>query len=283
MFFVPFLIMLREGLEAALIVSLIASYLSRTGRRQWMGAIWVGALTAAALCLAIGWAINETTGEFPQKQQELFEGIVALVAVVMLSYMVFWMRRVASSSKADLQQAVDRALSGGSSTRQALALIAMVFLAVAREGMESVFFLIAAFQQDVGAAAPAGAVAGLLSAIILGLLIYFGGTRLPLGAFFRWSGVFILFVAAGLAAGAIRAFHEAGLWNHFQSIAFNLSQVLSTHSLAGTLLEGLLGYQETPSVSEVGVYLLYLLPALVLFFREPRQSKPECNAALSTD
>lgn len=121
MFFVPFLIMLREGLEAALIVSLIASYLSRTGRRQWMGAIWVGALTAAALCLAIGWAINETTGEFPQKQQELFEGIVALVAVVMLSYMVFWMRRVASSSKADLQQAVDRALSGGSSTRQALA------------------------------------------------------------------------------------------------------------------------------------------------------------------
>lgn len=159
----------------------------------------------------------------------------------------------------------------------------MVFLAVAREGMESVFFLIAAFQQDVGAAAPAGAVAGLLSAIILGLLIYFGGTRLPLGAFFRWSGVFILFVAAGLAAGAIRAFHEAGLWNHFQSIAFNLSQVLSTHSLAGTLLEGLLGYQETPSVSEVGVYLLYLLPALVLFFREPRQSKPECNAALSTD
>lgn len=283
MFFVPFLIMLREGLEAALIVSLIASYLSRTGRRQWMGAIWVGALTAAALCLAIGWAINETTGEFPQKQQELFEGIVALVAVVMLSYMVFWMRRVAGHSRNDLQKAVDRALSGGSSTRQALALIAMVFLAVAREGMESVFFLIAAFQQDVGAAAPAGAVTGLLSAIILGLLIYFGGTRLPLGAFFRWSGVFILFVAAGLAAGAIRAFHEAGLWNHFQGIAFNLSQVLSTHSLAGTLLEGLLGYQETPSVSEVGVYLLYLLPALVLFFREPRQSKPECNAALSTD
>jgi len=273
MFFVPFLIMLREGLEAALIVSLIASYLTRTGRSQWMGAIWAGAIASALLCLAIGWGINETTGEFPQKQQELFEGIVAVIAVGMLSYMVFWMRKVAGNSKASLERAVERALSGGSNRRQALALIAMVFLAVAREGMESVFFLLAAFQQDVGVAAPIGAVTGLVTAIILGFIIYFGGKRLPLGAFFRWSGVFILFVAAGLAAGAIRAFHEAGLWNHFQSIAFNLSQVLSTHSLTGTLLEGLLGYQETPSVSEVGIYLLYLIPALLLFFREPRQSQ----------
>lgn len=282
MFFVPFLIMLREGLEAALIVSLIASYLSRTGRSHWMGAIWGGAAAAALLCFAIGWGINETTGEFPQKQQELFEGIVAVVAVVMLSYMVFWMRKVAGNSKEQMQQAVDRALSGGSQQRQALALILMVFLAVAREGMESVFFLLAAFQQDVGAAAPAGAIAGLVTAIVLGFAIYFGGTRLPLRAFFRWSSLFILFVSAGLAAGAIRAFHEAGIWNHFQGIAFNLSQVLSTHSLTGTLLEGLLGYQETPSISEVAIYLLYLIPALLLFFREPRQSQPQGAKALSS-
>jgi len=283
MFFVPFLIMLREGLEAALIVSLIASYLARTGRSRWMGAIWAGAISAALLCFAVGWGINETTGEFPQKQQELFEGIVAVIAVGMLSYMVFWMRKVAGSSKANLEQAVERALSGGSNRRQALALVAMVFLAVAREGMESVFFLLAAFQQDVGAAAPAGAVVGLLTAIVLGFALYFGGTRLPLGAFFRWSSVFILFVAAGLAAGAIRAFHEAGLWNHFQDIAFNFSQLLSTHSLAGTLLEGLLGYQETPSVSEVGVYLLYLIPALVLFFRERPESHPRSSKVLLSD
>ncbi|TCK05787.1 iron uptake transporter permease EfeU [Marinobacterium mangrovicola] len=282
MFFVPFLIMLREGLEAALIVSLIASYLSRTGRGHWIGAIWGGAIAAALLCFAIGWGINETTGEFPQKQQELFEGIVALVAVGMLSYMVFWMRRVAGNSKEQMQQAVDRALSGGSQRRQALALVLIVFLAVAREGMESVFFLLAAFQQDVGAAAPAGAVTGLITAIVLGFAIYFGGTRLPLRAFFRWSSLFIIFVSAGLAAGAIRAFHEAGIWNHFQGIAFNLSQVLSTHSLTGTLLEGLLGYQETPSVSEVGAYLLYLIPALLLFFREPRQSQPAGAKPLSS-
>ncbi|OTW33065.1 iron permease, partial [Enterobacter kobei] len=88
--------------------------------------------------------------------------------------------------------------------------------------------------------------------------------------FFRWTSLFILLVAAGLAAGAIRAFHEAGLWNHFQDVAFDLSNVLSTHSLTGTLLEGIFGYQETPSVSEVAMYFIYLVPALVLFAMPPR-------------
>lgn len=272
MFFVPFLIMLREGLEAALIVSLIASYLKRTERGRWIGVVWIGAIIAALLCLGLGWFINETTGEFPQKQQELFEGIVAIVAVLMLSYMVFWMRKAAGHAKGSLEQSVDRALGSNKGRAQALALVGMVFLAVAREGLESVFFLLAAFQQDVGAAAPAGALTGLAAAIVLGFVIYFGGVRLPLAAFFRWSGVFILFVAAGLAAGAIRALHEAGIWNHFQSIAFDMSPILSTHSLFGTLLEGLLGYQETPSVSEVSVYLLYLVPALLLFFFTGRQT-----------
>jgi len=277
--FVPFLIMLREGLEAALIVSLIASYLKRTQRGQWMGMVWLGVISAALLCLAIGIVINETTGEFPQKQQELFEGLVAVVAVVILTYMVFWMRKVSKSVKVHLEGAVDTALQSG--RRQGWALVAMVFFAVAREGLESVFFLLAAFQQDVGIAAPVGAVLGLLTAIVLGMIIYYGGVKLKLAKFFKWTSLFILFVAAGLAAGAIRAFHEAGLWNHFQDVAFNFSDVLSTHSLFGTLLEGLLGYQEAPSVSEVAVYLLYLIPALVLFFM-PQNTKTAAIASGKT-
>ena len=262
--FVPFLIMLREGLEAALIVSLIASYLKRTGRTRWFPAMWGGVIAAIVLCAGLGIAINATTGEFPQKQQELFEGVVALIAVVMLTTMVFWMRKVARSMRLTLEKSVDQALAkrGGSG----LPLVIMVFLAVAREGLESVFFLLAAFTQDVGYAPPAGALLGLLTAALLGALIYYGGVRLNLAHFFRWSSLFILFVAAGLAAGAIRAFHEAGLWNHFQATAFDISSVLSVHSLAGTLLEGLLGYQEAPSVSEVAAWLLYLVPALLLFF-----------------
>ena len=108
--FVPFLIMLREGLEAALIVSLIASYLKRTQRGRWIGVMWICVLLAAALCLGLGIFINETTGEFPQKEQELFEGIVAVIAVVILTWMVFWMRKVSRNVKVQLEQAVDSAL-----------------------------------------------------------------------------------------------------------------------------------------------------------------------------
>ncbi len=266
--FVPFLIMLREGLEAALIVSLIASYLKRTGHGKWLGAMWAGVILAVVLCLGLGIFINETTGEFPQKEQELFEGIVAVIAVIILTYMVFWMRKVSRNVRGELEQAVDKAMHHR--TGQGWALVLMVFFAVAREGLESVFFLLAAFGQDVGVWPPVGAVLGLATAVVLGFLLYYGGVRLHLAVFFKWTSLFILLVAAGLAAAAIRAFHEAGLWNHFQQIAFNLSEVLSTHSLTGTLLEGIFGYQESPSVSEVAVYFLYLIPALVLFMLPAR-------------
>lgn len=269
--FVPFLIMFREGLEAALIVSLIAGYLKKTGRGQWLTRVWLGAITAALLCLALGLAINDTTGEFPQKEQELFEGIVAVIAVAVLTWMVLWMRKMSRSVKNQLEMAVDQALA--QSQRQGWALTGMVFFAVTREGLESVFFLLAEFSQDVGIAAPIGAVLGLACAIALGMVMYWTGIRLPLAAFFKWTSVFILFVAAGLAAGAIRASHEAGLWNGYQSIAFDWSQVLSTHTLFRTLWEGLLGYQEAPTVSEVAVYLLYLVPALILFFLSSRHSR----------
>ena len=273
--FVPFLIMFREGLEAALIVSLIASYLKRTQRSQWLGIVWIGVILAAALCLGLGIFINETTGEFPQKQQELFEGIVAVVAVGILTYMVFWMRKVSRSVKTHLEGAIDNALNAGKG--QGWALVAKVFFAVAREVLESVFFLLAAFQQDVGIQAPIGAVLGLVCAIIVGMMIYWGGVKLHLAKFFKWTSLFILFVAAGLAAGAIRAFHEAGLWNYLQDIAFNFTDVLSTHSLLGTLLEGIFGYQEAPTVSEVLVYFLYLIPALIFFFMPQRAVDEAAN------
>ncbi|VFS19773.1 FTR1 family protein [Enterobacter cancerogenus] len=144
-----------------------------------------------------------------------------MIAVVILTWMVFWMRKVSRNVKVQLEQAVDNALQKGN--HHGWALIAMVFFAVAREGLESVFFLLAAFQQDVGIWPPLGAMLGLATAVVLGFLLYWGGIRLNLGAFFKWTSLFILLVAAGLAAGAIRAFHEAGLWNHFQDVAFNLS------------------------------------------------------------
>lgn len=120
---------------------------------------------------------------------------------------------------------------------------------------------------------------GLATAIVLGFLIYWGGIRMNLGVFFKWTSLFILLVAAGLAAGAIRAFHEAGLWNHFQEVAFDLSNVISTHTLFGTLLEGIFGYQETPTVSEVAVYFIYLIPALALYVSPPGKKTTASRAA----
>lgn len=187
------------------------------------------------------------------------------------------MRKVSKSVKVHLEGAIDNALNSGRG--QGWALVAMVFFAVAREGLESVFFLLAAFQQDVGIGAPIGAILGLVCAILVGMAIYWGGVKLHLAKFFKWTSLFILFVAAGLAAGAIRAFHEAGLWNHFQDIAFDLTDVLSTHSLLGTFLEGMFGYQEAPTVSEVSVYFIYLIPALILFFLPPRSTAGSAIAA----
>src|SRR5690606_32613630 len=160
----PFLIMLREGLEAALIVGIIASYLRQTGRKEWLPAIWVGVLLAVAMSLFAGAALQLVAAGFPQKTQELVEAVIGLGAVVVLAGMVFWMRRAARSIKAELQGSVDQALAhpGDAGT---WALIGMVFLAVAREGLESVFFLLAIFQQSRDAAAPIGAALGVIAAI----------------------------------------------------------------------------------------------------------------------
>lgn len=269
---VPFLIMLREGIEAALIVGIIASYLKQTGRGQWMPAVWIGVFLAGALALFVGGGLELMSAEFPQKQQELFEGIVGLLAVGILSSMVFWMRKVARSVKDDLQQSLDSALSG--SRNQTWALIAMVFFAVAREGLETVFFLLAVFQQSTGSGAPLGALLGLLVSVAVGVALYRGSLRLNLSLFFRWTGLFILVVAAGVLANSVRSLHEAGIWNHWQEVVFDFSATLPMDGPTGAILAGMFGYQDAPTVSVLGAWLLYLLAALTLFFL-PHKAQPQ--------
>lgn len=265
---VPFLIMLREGVEASLIVGIVAGYLSQTGRGDWLPTVWLGVVIAALLCLALGLGLQAASAEFPQRTQEMFEGGVALLATIILSSMVFWMKKAARSIKGELQHSVDAALSGADG--QGLALAGMAFFAVGREGLELVFFLLAVAQQSEGWQMPLGAALGLAAAIGVGFAIYWGGVRLDLRKFFRWTGVFILFVAAGLLAGALRAFHEAGLWNGLQETAFDASVWLPQDSVAGTLLEGVFGYQSAPTLGEVLVYLAFLVPALALFWSPGR-------------
>jgi high-affinity iron transporter len=263
---IPFLIMLREGIEAALIVGIVASYLKQSGRGALMPAVWVGVLLATALSLFAGAGLQLLAAEFPQKQQELFEGVVGLIAVVMLTSMVFWMRKAARSIKGELQASIDKALNNGADG-QGWALIGMVFLAVAREGLESVFFLLAVFQQSSGWEAPVGALAGIAVSVAVGWGLYSGGVRLDLRRFFRYTGLFILLVAAGLLAGVLRKLHEGGVWNHLQTVVFDMSDRLPMDSPVGAVLSGLLGYQAAPVVGEVVVYLAFLAVALFFFLR----------------
>lgn len=273
---IPFLIMLREGIEAALIVGIIASYLQQTGRGALMPAVWVGVLLAAALSLFVGAGLQLLAAEFPQKQQELFEGVVGLIAVAMLTGMVFWMRQAARSIKGQLHASLEQAM--GRADGQGWALIGMVFLAVAREGLESVFFLLAIFQQSSGWQAPVGALAGIALSVVIGYGLYSGGIRLDLRRFFRLTGLFILLVAAGLLAGSLRKFHEAGLWNQLQDVVFDFSEVLPMDSPLGAVLSGLLGYQAAPVVGEVIVYVAFLAVTLFLFLR-PAPVVPAASAA----
>ena len=274
---IPFLIMLREGIEAALIVGIVASYLQQSGRGRLMPAVWVGVLLAVALSLFAGAGLQLMAAEFPQKQQELFEGIVGLVAVVMLTSMVFWMRKTARSIKGQLHASIDRALGQGGDG-QGWALIGMVFLAVAREGLESVFFLLAIFQQSSGWEAPVGALAGIAVSVVIGYGLYSGGVRLDLRRFFRLTGLFILLVAAGLLAGVLRKLHEAGVWNQLQTVVFDMSATLPMDSPLGAVLSGLLGYQAAPVVGEVIVYLAFLAVSLYFFLR-PAAAAPAAAAA----
>ena len=261
--------MLREGLEAALVVGIIASYLKKTGREAWLPTIWVGVFLAVALSLFVGAGILMISAEFPQKTQEAFEAIVGVIAVVVLTWMVFWMRKASRSIKAGLQEDIERAMVAPEGATWAL--LGMAFFAVAREGLESVFFLLAIFQQSPGPAMPLAALAGVLVAVGFGALIYWGGIRIHLRLFFRWTGIFILFVAAGLCASVLRNLHEAGLWNSLQGVVFDLSHSLPVSGLVGTVLSGMFGYNDVPTLGEVLAWAGYLGVTLWLFLR-PHQA-----------
>lgn len=283
----PFLIMLREGLEAALIIGIVATYLAQTGRRAWMPVMAVGIFLAVALALYLGAALQWLAADFPQKQQEFFEAVVGLLAVAMLTYMVFWMSRAAAGLAQRLRGAVDRATAAagvpadeaaGPARAGAWALVGMVFLAVAREGLESVFFLLAVFQQSPGWHAPAGALAGVAVAAAAGLLIYRGGLRLNLRRFFAWTAVLIVLVAAGLLAGSLRKLHEAGVWNLGQQPVADWSGVLPMDSLAGAVLSGLLGYQSNPVLGEAVAYAAYVGVCGAALWWRSRRAAPRASA-----
>jgi high-affinity iron transporter len=252
-----FVITLREGVEASLIIGIIAAFLVKEGRRDAMRQMWVGIGIALALCVGVAVLLEVVGQQLPQKEQEGLETVVGLIAVSAVTYMIVWMRRHARGIKAQLEGEAASALATGST----LALVGMAFLAVLREGFETSVFLLAAFQDSTDTtAAGAGAVLGLVAAIAIGLGLYRGGVRINLTRFFRITGIVLVFVAAGLLASAAHTAHEAGWINGLQGQAIDLGWLVQPGTVSGSLLTGMLGLQPTPTVGEVLAYVLYALP-----------------------
>jgi high-affinity iron transporter len=269
-----FVITLREGVEASLIVGIIAAFLVKEGRRDALEQMWIGVAIAIALCTAVAVILQVVGEELPQRQQEGLETIVSVIAVAMISYMIVWMRRHARGIKAELEGEAASALAAGST----IALVAMAFLAVLREGFETSVFLLAAFQDATDTtAAGGGAILGLLAAIAIGVGLYRGGVRINLSRFFRVTGLVLVFVAAGLLATAAHTAHEAGWINGLQGQALDLSWLVRPGTVSGSLLTGMLGLQPQPTVIEVIVYLAYAVP-MALFVIWPDRLRPRARA-----
>jgi len=274
-----FVIGLREGLEAALIVGIVAAFLARAGDRRSLRFVWAGVALAVTICIGIGVLLEVVSRDLPQKQQELLEAVIGFVAVGMVTYMIVWMRRHAAELKSHLEQSAAGALAAGS----AWALIVMAFLAVFREGFETSVFLLATFQASSNAALAAlGAVLGIVVAVVLGFLIYRGGLRLDLARFFKITGALLVLIAAGLLVSAVHAAHEAALVTFGQGEALDLSGVVRPGTPLASVLTGVFGLQPHMTQVEVVVYVLYAVPFLA-YVLWPQRRRPVAPAPASPD
>jgi high-affinity iron transporter len=256
-----FVIGLREGVEAALIVGIVAAFLGQQGRRSALRQVWIGVAVAVLICIGVGVALQAISDNLPQRQQEGLETVVGLVAVLMVTYMVLWMRRHSRNLKHDLEQHAQSALASGSSK----ALVAMAFLAVLREGFETVVFLLATFHASGNATLSwVGALLGILLAVVLGYLIYKGGVRINLSRFFRITGIVLVVIAAGLVMTAVHTANEAGWINFGQTQAFDLSWLVRPGTPLESFVTGVLGIQPYPVWIEVIAYVAYLVPMLLV-------------------
>jgi high-affinity iron transporter len=260
-----FLIGLREGLEASLVVSILVAYLVKTDRRSALPAVWTGVAVAVAISLGFGALLTYTSTYLSFKAQEAMGGILSILAVCFVTWMIFWMRRAARSIKGELQGAVDRALEMGTG-----ALVLTAFVAVGREGLETALFIWSAAQSGGVSDGPPpilGAVLGLGVAVLLGYLLYRGAITINLGRFFTWTGAALVVVAGGVLAYGFHDLQEADILPGLNSHAFDVSDTITPGSVAGTLLKGVFNFSPQTTWLEAAVWLLYVPMVMFLFLR----------------
>jgi len=264
------LIMLREGFEAALVVAIVYAYIQRIGRRDLVVPMWRGMAAAAALSIGVGVVIHLTIESLQGRARLLAFAAVSMLAVVVLTWMIFWMRRQAHRIKGELQHSVDNAIAAGGDVR--LAVMTVAFLAVAREGLEAALFLIAAATTEDGWAVLVGGLIGLAGASFLGFLVVLGGRRLPMRQFFTVTGLVLIVFAAGLVSRTVLWLQAAGelgtVWNNVYDLTAYRWLTVSTES--GKFLGAMFGWDPRPSIEQVIAYLAFLTTVSWLFLRRPR-------------
>lgn len=257
-----YLIGLREGLEASLVVCILIAYLVKTDRKDALKPIWMGIGVAITLALGFGCALEFGSQELTFEAQEALGGSLSIVAVGLVTWMVFWMRRTARHLKSELHGRLDAALAMGTG-----ALVATAFLAVGREGLETALFVWASVHAaSDGTPRPLiGVALGLATAVFLGWLFYRGALKINLAKFFTWTGGMLVVVAAGVLAYGVHDLQEADWIPGLRNLAFDISGTIPPDSWYGTLLKGVLNFQPDPTVLQVTVWALYLVPTLAIF------------------
>lgn len=276
-----FLITLREGLEISLVLAIILGYVDRRPEPDLHRRVWIGTFAAAVACVIAGVIVFSIVGGLHGKVEQAVEGTLALSAALVLTWMIFWMRANAKGLSSGLHDKIDSAI-----TRSPLALIFVAFVAVTREGLETVLFLVGAETgSSTGAQVIVGGLLGLIISSVVGVLIYRGSRRVNLRSFFKWTGAFLILFAAGLFAKGIHEFREL-LEIDTSAIAGQLWTITSGPFSEGRtvndFLTGLFGWSPTPERVRVLAYFVYLLPVSWYYFANPSEQRTRDKSATRT-
>ena len=272
--FASYLIGLREGLEATLVVSILVAFLVKSDRRDRLPLVWAGVAAAVALSVGFGALLTFTAAHLNTQQHELFDAVTSLAATVFVTFMIFWMRTAARRMSGELREKLSEALQLGAG-----AVVIMAFLTVAREGLETALLWFAAVQGTTTSATPlTGISLGLLTAIALGWGIYRSALRINLTKFFTWTGLLLILVAAGIFKYGVHDLQESGVIGGLASDAFDISGVLDPSAWYSALLSGMFNITAQPTVLETVAWVAYAVPVLILFLL-PAGRRPAGPAA----
>lgn len=271
-----FLIGLREGLEAALVVGILIAYVVKIGRREVLPRLWIGVSIAIVISLGVGAILTWGPYGLSFQAQETIGGALSIVAVGFVTWMIFWMAATARELKHDLESRVDVALAGAG-----WGIVLLAFLSVGREGIETALFIWANVASSNESWIPAlGALLGIAAAVVIEILIYRGFVRINLGKFFTWTGAFLILVAGGVFAYGVGDLQEAGVIPGALSKAWDISELIPASSWYGTALQGIVNFNPNPSWLQAGAWILYLVIAGSAFIYQHR--RPHKPAAVTS-